>query len=101
MITYTFEEIKKRLLKSIKEYRCEAELRLLFKDKRYEYMIIIYDDHCSFQRCGREKEQSGEYNYATLDALYKANQVDDIILERDWKNIVDIDCIDFDILGLW
>ncbi len=45
-------------------------------------MIIIYDDHCSFQRCGSLEEQSGEYNYKTLDELYKAQQVDGIIIER-------------------
>lgn len=71
MPKYTFEEIKELLLKSIYENNCEAELRLIFYNKPEEYMIIIYDDHCSFQRCGIEDKASGEYNYKTLDELYK------------------------------
>lgn len=78
-----------------------AELELIFADKPYAYMIIIYQGHCSFQRCGNIKEASGEYRYSTLDELYKAQQIDDIILEKDWNQIIDIYCIDFDILGLW
>lgn len=101
MAKYTFEEIKKLLLKSINEDNTEAELRLIFDNKKYEYMIIIYDDHCSFQRCGTQEEQSGEYNYKTLDELYKAQQVDDIILERDWDRIEEFDCVDFEMLGYW
>lgn len=96
-----FEEIKTLLLKSIEEHKCEAEVSLTFADKADEYMIIIYEDHCSFQRCGIAEEQSGEYNYSTLDALYRAQQVDNIILERDWDKITDIACTEFDILGLW
>ena len=49
---FTFEEIKTLLLKSIDEYHCEAELHIFFADNPEEYMIIIYKDHCSFQRCG-------------------------------------------------
>jgi len=30
------------------------------------------------------KKSSGEYNYKSLDELYTAAQVDDIILKRDW-----------------
>ena len=30
------------------------------------------------------KKLSGEYNYKSLDELYTAAQVDDIILKRDW-----------------
>jgi len=29
-------------------------------------MIIIYDDHCSFQRCGY-KDGSREYDFSSLD----------------------------------
>ena len=101
MLSFTFAEIKTLLLKSISEYRCEAELRLIFSDRPCDYMIIIYEDHCSFQRCGNVKEQSGEYDYATLDELYLAQQIDDIFLKRDWDKIIDIDCMDFDMLGLW
>ena len=99
MSKFTFAEMKAFLLKSINEYGCEAELSLKFSDRPNEYMIIIYEDHCSFQRCGNANEQSGEYDYATLDELYTAKLIDDIILERDWNKIIDIDCMDFDILG--
>ena len=101
MAKYTFVEIKNFALKSIKEDHIEAELRLVFKDRSYEYMIIIYDDHCSFQRCGSFEEQSGEYNYETLDELYKAQQVDGIILERDWDKIKEFDCVDFEMSDYW
>lgn len=101
MAQYTFEEIKNLLLRSINEAHVEAELRLIFEDTKYEYMIIIYDDHCSFQRCGSPEEQTREYNYKTLDELYKAQQVDDIILERDWDKIEEFDCVDFEMLGCW
>lgn len=46
-------------------------------------MIIIYEDHYSFQRCGNVKEQGGEYDYAALDELYTVQLIDDIILERE------------------
>jgi len=101
MAKYTFEEIKKLLLKSINEDHIEAELRLIFEDNSYEYMIIIYDDHCSFQRCGTQEEQSGEYNYKTLDELYKATQIDNIVLKRDWNKIKEFDCVDFEMSGYW
>lgn len=100
MAKYTFEEIKELLLKSINEDHIEAELRLTFNDKSNEYMIIIYDDHCSFQRCGKLEEQTVA-NYKTLDEMYKAQQVDNIILERDWDKIIEFDCVDFEILGYW
>lgn len=62
-------------------------------------MIIIYDDHCSFQRCG-SKGGSGEYDFLSLDELYMAEQVDGIILERDWGKIQYLDCMDFEMQGL-
>lgn len=98
---FTFEEIKTLLLKSIDEYDCEAELRLFFENNSNEYMIIIYKDRCSFQRCGNIKKSSGEYYYKTLDELYTATQVDDIILKKDWDKIIAFDCEDFEILGFW
>ena len=101
MPKYTFEEIKALLLKCINEHKWEAELTLTFSDKPDEYMIIIYEDHCSFQRCGTAEKQSGEYNCATLDKLYSAEQMDGIVLEKDCNNIIDFNCCDFDILGLW
>lgn len=101
MNEYTFAEIKEMLLKCICEHNCEAELSLKFKDNTNEYMIIIYDDHCSFQRCGCIETASGEYRYKTLDELYVSQQVDNIILERDWNRIECIDCMDFDTYKIW
>lgn len=49
-------------------------------------MIIIYDDHCSFQRCGY-RDGSGELDYNDLDELYRAEQPDGIVLARDWDEI--------------
>ncbi len=100
MAKYTFEEIKELLLKSINEDHIEAELRLIFKNKSNEYMIVIYDDHCSFERCGSIDEQTIA-DYKTLDEMYKAQQVDDIILERDWNNIIEFECLDFEMSGYW
>lgn len=100
MAKYTFEEIKALLLKSINEDHIESELRLTFNDKSNEYMIIIYDDHCSFQRYGNLEEQTVA-NYKTLDEMYKAQQVDNIVLERDWNKIIEFDCVDFEISGYW
>ena len=100
MAKYTFEEIKTLLLKSINEDHIEAELRLTFNDKSNEYMIIIYDDYCSFQRCGKIEEQTVA-NYKTLDEMYKAQQVDNIVLERDWNKIIEFDCVDFEMSSYW
>ncbi len=61
MEKYTFEEIKDLLLKSINENDCESELTIRFIDRDNVYMIIIYDDHCSFQRC--DGGLTGEKNY--------------------------------------
>ena len=96
MTKYTFEEIKTLLLKE----HIEAELRLVFKDKPDEYMITIYDGMCSFQRCGNIERQAVAY-YKTLDELYVAEQVDNIILARDWDNIIEFDCVDFEMSGYW
>ena len=97
MSEYNFETIKTLLHKSI-ENGWEAELTLYINSR--EYMIIIYDDHCSFQRCGY-KDGSGEYDFASLDELYAAEQVDGIILERDWEKIEYFDCVDFEMQGFW
>ena len=100
MAKYTFEEIKTLLLKSINEEHIEAELRLVFKDKPDEYMITIYDGMCSFQRCGNIERQTVAY-YKTLDELYTDEQVDNVILARDWDNITEFDCVDFEMSGYW
>lgn len=86
------------LLKSINEEHIEAELRLVCKDKSDEYRIIIYDDMCSFQRCGNMERQPVAY-YKTRDELYTAEQVDNIVLARDWDNIIGFDCVDFEMSG--
>lgn len=88
------------LLQCIEQFQCEAELRLKFAGRPYEYMIIIYDDHCSFLRCGTG-EQGGVRCFASIDALYRAEQIDGIVLERDWGDICGFDCMDFEILGIW
>ena len=49
MAEYDFETIKTLLLKSI-DNGWEAELTLYMNSR--EYMIIFYDDHSDFQRCG-------------------------------------------------
>lgn len=86
------------LLKSINEEHIEAELRLVFKDKPDEYMITIYDDMCTFQRCENMERQTVAY-YKTLDEFYTAEQVDNIILARDWDSITEFDCVDFEMSG--
>lgn len=80
MLKYSFEDIKTLLLKSIKE-KYEAELYVILN--HYEYMIIIYEDHCSFQKCGYKDNNdyipsSGEMCFQTLDELYHAQLIDDI-----------------------
>lgn len=97
MVAYDFQTIKTLLEKSIKD-GVEAELTLYLNQR--EYMIIIYKDHCSFQRCGY-KDGSGEWNFQSLEELYRAEQIDHIVLERDWEKIEDIECFDFDVLNLW
>lgn len=97
MAEYDFETIKSLLQKSIKN-GWEAELTIYMNDR--EYMIIIYDDHCSFQRCGY-KDGSGEHDFASLDELYISEQVDGVILERDWDKIQYFDCVDFEMQGFW
>ena len=97
MEKFDFETIKALLLQSIKN-GFEAELTLYLNNR--EYMIIIYDDHCSFQSCGYQ-DGSGEHSFPSLDALYEAEQIDGIILARDWDKIEWFDCMDFDAQGLW
>lgn len=50
------------------------------------------------QRCGNIERQTVAY-YKTLDELYVAEQVDTIILARDWDNIIEFDCADFEMSG--
>lgn len=96
---YSFEDIKALLQKAI-SLDVEAELFIKFSDKTEEYLIIIYDEYCEFQRCGAPGE-GAVCSFSTLDELYTAVQPDGIVLERDWEKITELDCPDFDILELW
>lgn len=93
MAEFSFETIKKFLLKSIAN-GIEAELSLYLNGK--EYMIIIYGDRCSFQRCGIN-DRSGEHYFKSLDELYRAQQIDGIVPERDWDKIEKIASWDIEI----
>jgi len=87
MEKYSFSEIKKKLNEMIVAGD-EPELSLFMYGK--EYMIIGFKDGCSFQRCGAS-DGSGEYFYETLDELYNAITVDEILLKRDWDNITNFE----------
>lgn len=87
---YTFDQIKNFLLKSI-DAGYEAELTLTINGS--DYMIIIYENHCSFQKCGIG---SKEYNFSTLDELYETVQIDNILLKRDWNKIEKFECYGLD-----
>ena len=95
MAQYSFETIKTLLNRSI-ENGWEAKLTLRINSR--DYMIIIYNDHCSFQRIGRY-DRSGEYNFSSLEELYKAQQIDEICLEKKKKKIEAFDCLDFELQG--
>ena len=64
----------------------EPEFEITFSDLEKEYMIIKYDDHVSFQRCGYN-DGSGEYEYPDLDTLFQAKSVDGICLKDCWNSI--------------
>lgn len=67
----------------------EPEFEFTFEDRDCAYMVIKYDDHASFQRCG-SKDGSGEINYADLDSILESKLIDGINLKRDWGRICDI-----------
>lgn len=64
----------------------EPEFEICFSDQKKEYMIIKYDDHVSFQRCGVD-DGSGEYDYPSLSELYQIKSVDGICLRDKWDTI--------------
>jgi len=64
----------------------EPEFEVIFRSNSRTYMIIKYDDHVSFQRCGLY-DGSGESNYFTLRELYKAELIDEIKLKDMWNEI--------------
>lgn len=85
MISYTkFKEI----------FNCirgrNPEIEFFFNNRDHSYMIIKYSDYVTFQRCGYLQEQSGEIRFETLDELYNAQTIDDIVLKKEWENIDDI-----------
>ncbi|MCL2198831.1 MAG: hypothetical protein FWB80_07900 [Defluviitaleaceae bacterium] len=92
MLKYSFKAIKKKLNPMI-AIGLEPELTLSMYGK--EYMIIGYDGKCSFQRCGIN-DGSGEVYYNTLDELYNSITVDNILLKRDWGDIIGFDCDDYE-----
>ena len=64
----------------------EPEFEICFMNQKNTYMIIKYDDHVSFQRCGVD-DRSGEYDYPSLELLYKTESVDGIRLMDKWDSI--------------
>ena len=64
----------------------EPEFEIYFMNQTKTYMIIKYDDHVSFQRCGAN-DGSGEYDYPSLEELYQIESVDGICLRDKWGNI--------------
>ena len=72
----------------------EPEIELYFQSRKNTYMIIKYSDFITFQRCGTIEEQSGEIRFNTLDELYNARTIDDIVLKNEWNDLYDIlfDC---------
>lgn len=67
----------------------EPEFEILFRGVKAKYMIIKYDDHVSFQRCG-VNDGSGEYDYPSLQELYQAVTVDGICLKDCWDTVENI-----------
>lgn len=67
----------------------EPEFEFAFGGKDCAYMVIKYDDHASFQRCGYENG-SGEIDYADLDSILESDLIDGINLKRDWFRVRDI-----------
>ncbi|MCH5320336.1 MAG: hypothetical protein J1E36_01135 [Eubacterium sp.] len=90
-MVYSYEEIKD-MFNRLVLIGCEPEFEIrLFGNY---YMIIGYDDHYSFQRCGDNK--SGEINFSSLDDLYQSVTIDGICLKSDWDKIEDMFCYDFE-----
>lgn len=87
----TFEELKKIALRHAD---MEPEIFLNFSDKTGDYLIIVFEDKCSFQRCGTQGvspfDGSDELFYKTLDELYETETVDGILLKRDWDKLTSI-----------
>ncbi len=82
----TFEKLKTVALENA---HLEPEIWIEFSDKNSKYMIIVYEDRVTFQRCGAY-DGSGEIPFPALDELYETETVDGIMLKRDWDKITDI-----------
>lgn len=87
---YSIDYVKNAIREFV-EIGMEPELTICFRGNKSEYMIIGYEDHVSFQRCGYY-DGSGEIDYKTLEELFEAEIIDDICLKRDWNKVVDIWC---------
>ena len=92
----SFERLKTLAEKSVSRDE-EPEIWIRFSDKPNDYMIIAFEDKCSFQRCStphrgeyREYNGSGELFYKSLEELYETETVDGILLKRDWGKITNI-----------
>lgn len=92
----TFEELKKT---SLNYAHLEPEISIEFSDKESQYMIIVYEDRVTFQRCGAN-DGSGEIPFHTLDELYETETVDGILLKRDWNKITDIYSFELEMSGV-
>lgn len=96
----TFERMK-ALTEKLVLHGGEPEIWINFSDKTNDYMIIAFEDKCSFQRCATQGftvfDGSGEFFYKDLDELYETETVDGILLKRDWNKITDIWSDVFDI----
>jgi len=90
-----FHEIKEKMQETITN-GFEPELTIRMNDK--EYMIIGYKNRFSFQRCSSQKSMGGgEVFCSTIDELYTTESVDNILLKRDWDDIKEFECFDFEL----
>ena len=92
MNKYSFFDVKE-ILNDMVCNNIEPELSLYINGK--EYMIICYKDKCSFQKC-ENGDKTYEIFYKTLDELYNSVTIDNILLKRDWDNILQFECIDYE-----
>ena len=96
MSDYSFETIEQMPLKCVLE---GGEPELGFRLRGTEYMVIVYADRYSFQRCADEAgaNASGERYFATLWELYGAPQIDGLSLKELWSEMDDFYCFDFEL----
>lgn len=98
----TFERLKELAGNEVAR-GAEPEIQINFSDKTNDYMIIAFEDKCSFQRCASSGwkrggyDGSGEVFYRSLDELYETETVDGILLKRDWDKITSIYSFELDI----